>query len=625
MFLRGVALLRAGMPIAPQWAGIAREEVMELRDVDQFVREGKYDQALRAIDTVRSLDPHNPYTAAYEVRVRALLEEAARNPPEPTKTIPASAPRIQHEFPSVESQMRSIATAIPADRPRGTVSTNTAGDMERIAVLSRIADLLGSATGSLSRGEYDRALMALEQARVLDPGNTEIAVFEDRVRAAHHEAKVMHLVPEGAAGGSVDSVLSEIPAMLAAAREAATRGDFSEALRSVTTAGILEPANEEVARCEAEIRAVQEERRREEERRSTGTRAKREQADRAAREEIADADQERRHTSAIIARHVAAAQTLMNAGEYGHALVEIDHAFLLNPLDADVRRLQQEIGSAQERAARETDDASRTRAVLIASYLADAHRSRMRGKPGEALQAIGRILFLEPAHEEALGFERQLQAEIAAAAPLRKAPASLEVLGAGRLPDAQPGRDNGSRRYRTKTYLLAASLLATAVVVLLSLTQVLSHADGRNFIPEPSPVGTPADPGLIATESPSPADTAKNDAASAQGSNDRVATGSGRTAETVRGGAPQAGVIPGVLRLEQPDLPEVALGSNATELVTVKVLVDSTGRAMLAAIVVSTNTSFDQPVINAAMRSTYAPWQGGVVSKWITIPFTFTN
>ncbi len=84
-------------------------------------------------------------------------------------------------------------------------------------------------------------------------------------------------------------------------------------------------------------------------------------------------------------------------------------------------------------------------------------------------------------------------------------------------------------------------------------------------------------------------------------------------------------MIPGVLRLEQPDLPEVALGSNATELVTVKVLVDSTGRAMLAAIVVSTNTSFDQPVIDAAMRSTYAPWQGGVVSKWITIPFTFTN
>ncbi len=186
----------------------------------------------------------------------------------------------------------------------------------------------------------------------------------------------------------------------------------------------------------------------------------------------------------------------MNAGEYGHALVEIDHAFLLNPLDADVRRLQQEIGSAQERAARETDDVNRSRAVLIASYLADAHRSRMRGKPGEALQAIGRILFLEPAHEEALGFERQLQTEIAAAAPLRKAPANLEAPGAGRLPDAQPGRDNGSRRYRTKTYLLAASLLATAVVVLLSLTQVLSHADGRNFIPEPSPAGTPVDPGL---------------------------------------------------------------------------------------------------------------------------------
>lgn len=597
---------------------------MELRDVDQFVREGKYDQALSAIDAVRSLDPHNPYTAAYEVRVRALLEEAARNPPVRT-TIPDSEERTHSELPTVESQMRSIATTIPAAHPQGTVSTDAAGEMERIAVLSRIADLLGNATGSLSRGEYDRALAALEQARILDPGNTEIAVFEERVRSAHQEARAMHLIPADAVVSRTESTVSEIPAMLAAARQAAAHGDFSEALRSVTTAGILEPANEEVTRCEAEIREIQEQRRRKEDRQTTVDTKDREQADRAAREEIADADQERRLTSALIARHVAAARTLMEAGEYGHALVEIDHAFLVNPLDADVRRLQQEIGRAQERAARETGDVSRSRAVLIASYLADAHRFRLRGKPADALQAIGRILFLEPAHEEALGFERQLQAEIAAAAPLRKAPTSMAASGERRLPDALPGRDDGSRRYRTKAYLLAASLLATAVVVLLSLTQVLSHADGRNFIPEPSPAGAPVDPGLLASASSSPAETQKTHAASAQGSDDRESAGSDRSAETDRSGAPHAGVVPGVLRLEQPDLRAVALGSNAKELVTVKVLVDSTGRAVLAAIVVSTNTAFDQPVINAAMRSTYAPWQGGVVSKWITIPFTFTN
>ena len=93
------------MPIAPPWAGIAREVAMELRDVDQFVREGKYDQALRAIDAVRSLDPHNPYTAAYEVRVRALLEEAARNSPEATRTIPAPI------FPDSSSSRASRTTS----------------------------------------------------------------------------------------------------------------------------------------------------------------------------------------------------------------------------------------------------------------------------------------------------------------------------------------------------------------------------------------------------------------------------------------------------------------------------------------------------------------------------------
>jgi TonB family protein len=490
--------------------------------------------------------------------------------------------------------------------------------MERIVVLSRIADLLGSATGALSRGEYGVALDALEQARVLDPENGEIVVFEERLRSAHRDMIAAHLPVDSGAAAPAHS--SEVAGMLESAREAAARGDFREALRSVTTAAILEPGSPEVTRCEQEIRSIQESFRREDDNRKAEALRLREEAGRD-REEIADAEQERRHTAAQIARHVAAARDLLEAGEFGHALVEIDHAFLLNPLDVEVRTLQREIVDAQDRAAGAPDGEGRSQAALIAGHLADAVRLRARGKPDEALQAIGRVLLLEPSSESALSFERQLQAEIAATAPLKSPPVPAAHTADPRSASVRTPAADRPRRNRRATYLLAASFLATAVLVLVSLTQMLSRADNQNFIPEPSPAaGTPGG-------ASSPEDTGATDSTSQVReplATEAEASRTSGAAARADGQIPQE-VLPGVLHLEQPDLPEQAAGAEATERVTVRVLVDSTGRALLSAVVKSTNPALDQPVINAVMRSSYTPWSGQPVSRWITIPLTFTR
>jgi len=606
------------MVIARSGSGITCEVVMELRDVDQFVREGKFAQALEAIDRVRDCDPDNPYTAAYEVRVRALLEDASANTGGET-ILGAVLPAL----PSVESQLSAIASPIPAGSQNEAGLTNAAGEMERVAVLSRIADLLGSATGFLSKGEYDSALEALDQAQTLDPQNKEIAVFEDRVRAARRDALALHLEPgtDTVSGGGAP--VSEIPAMLAAAREAAAHGDFSEALRAVTTAGILEPGDPEVERCEAEIRTMQEALRQREQRRDTAEQdTRRDQGVQAASVRRSDADQERRHTEAVIARHIEQAQNLFNAGEYGHALVEIDHAFLLNPLDQRVRNLQKEISGAQSREARTPRDPGRVHAAMIAGYFAEAHRLRARGKPEEALQAIGKVLLLDPGNSDALARERILQMEIAVAAPLREAPV-LPVTKVRETALTRPTENPGKgqpRKMRRKAYLVAGSILAATVVSLMALIQVLSWADGHSVRPEP-PLP------MVSVDSLTNGDRAQTDPArTVPPSADRGQQTVTPAAESRPDTVSSAQMVPGVLRLERPVLPESSLGADAsTERVTVRVLVDSTGRPMLAAVVASTNPAFNQPVINAAMHSAYVPWSGGQVSRWITIPLTFTN
>jgi TonB family protein len=82
---------------------------------------------------------------------------------------------------------------------------------------------------------------------------------------------------------------------------------------------------------------------------------------------------------------------------------------------------------------------------------------------------------------------------------------------------------------------------------------------------------------------------------------------------------------PQILRLEHPQLSDIALKNGMEGEVTVQVQIDPQGNPLQARILKSTNDFFDQAVMDAVMQSKYSPgmMSTGPVTTWITIPFKF--
>ena len=82
---------------------------------------------------------------------------------------------------------------------------------------------------------------------------------------------------------------------------------------------------------------------------------------------------------------------------------------------------------------------------------------------------------------------------------------------------------------------------------------------------------------------------------------------------------------PQIIRLEKPQFPGFVWKTGIEGQVVVKVLIDPDGKPIDTQILKSTNSVFEQPVIDAVMRSQFSAAQmgQGPVTAWLTIPFKF--
>lgn len=76
----------------------------------------------------------------------------------------------------------------------------------------------------------------------------------------------------------------------------------------------------------------------------------------------------------------------------------------------------------------------------------------------------------------------------------------------------------------------------------------------------------------------------------------------------------------------QPEYPEIAKRAGITGKVFVKVLIDKEGKPKRAVIVKSDSELFNQPAIDAAMKSAFTPaiQNQHPISVWIVLPYRFT-
>ncbi|KAF0141322.1 MAG: periplasmic protein TonB [Stygiobacter sp.] len=84
--------------------------------------------------------------------------------------------------------------------------------------------------------------------------------------------------------------------------------------------------------------------------------------------------------------------------------------------------------------------------------------------------------------------------------------------------------------------------------------------------------------------------------------------------------------LPEMVEAATPDYPEEAKKNNITGKTFVKVLIDKEGNPKKAVVIKSQNELFNQPAVDAALKSKFTPaLQGGKpIAVWIVLPYRFT-
>jgi tetratricopeptide (TPR) repeat protein len=139
---------------------------MILKQADQLVREGKYEDALKVISRARASDPGNLYALAYEERVLALLNDHRRQVLNPGEA------RHDHLFPPADEQVVHRADT----RDRSEPQSHLPGEMQ-----ARVAMMVSRAHELRNRGEFDRALDEVSRAFLIDSSSPELIRLEHQL------------------------------------------------------------------------------------------------------------------------------------------------------------------------------------------------------------------------------------------------------------------------------------------------------------------------------------------------------------------------------------------------------------------------------------------------------------
>jgi hypothetical protein len=518
---------------------------MYLRLVDKLIKQGDYVAALDAVTKARQHDPQNRYAIAIEARVRTLIDQSEQakrlgKPFAPPETAPRKlrSPSTSPEgMPSVEGQINAIATSLPP--PPAPVRKDDRTESKNLAILSKIASLLGTANECLGNHEYDRALEVVSRAALLDPANADIRAIEDRIRSAQEQTRkreledlqtrvaaqrlhrehllrdeldrlqrdqedrrrteeaerqkaqkqkalqVIQRAREFLTGGQVQEAQCELaylsvlepdsPEVIALEREIAQRreeqhraelekyrlqleeqrqreqavrneigrsiheadalaaqGKFSEALRSVTRAYILDPTNNDLQACETRISSAQnawsEKVERERQEQEEALRRKLEEEERKRkddeREKARHAEQERQEErkqekAQQVLRHLRKAHECLAANQFKEAHEETAAAFLIDPFSEDVALLEKRIAEEQARASQQRtepppekpSEADGAIEAVIAKTLAEAKRLAVAQKFELALQEIALAVALDPDNDMTRRIETSIKSE----------------------------------------------------------------------------------------------------------------------------------------------------------------------------------------------------------------------
>jgi Flp pilus assembly protein TadD len=338
-----------------------------LEEADKHIKDGNIDAALEVIRRAQAQDRNNVYALAYVERIQALMS-ARKAKGGPGKGASQWAPA------AALKKAPTPPMADPARKPAD--SSADRADARGVAMRHAVDAFLARAREYSSAKNFDRALAELDRAKLLDPNSPGIDALEGEIvqARAEEEARELdlqqkrHRDEEERRRGLIDQELArvrrekeemrakeeqarrnaqtqKIQQYLKLAEEYFAAGAFEKASDQLTFVVVIDPLNAAAADIQRKIREIQERQRQDE----LELRRRKQEEEKQRAEAVRGA----------IRKNIEMASALTGEGNYAEALRLITRAYMLDPLNDEVRACEQGILEAQEESYRRAEEERR--------------------------------------------------------------------------------------------------------------------------------------------------------------------------------------------------------------------------------------------------------------------------
>jgi tetratricopeptide (TPR) repeat protein len=393
-----------------------------------YLGKGDFNRALDEVARAYLLDPANDKIHAAEDRIRKSQEETR---------LRLEQERLNKQQEDNQKRQDLLKAQVTRMQQEKEEKRRREEEARNQAQQQKISQYLNRAQEFLSNGRLDEALSELAFVVVVDPLNEEVLSLERKIRDAQEQEQAEQLEQyhrrEEEQRKKREAIITAIQKHIENAERLAGQQKWSEALRVITRAYVLDPVNDALQACEKRIQTAQEEALNiaEEQRRLSEETVRRQQEeelrqleqaerDRVMLGESAETEAKRRADKERVFLYLTKARGYMSDGRYEDALGEVALAFIINPFDDDVKRMEQEIITSQnKKKAQETARAEEDAAAMpadesgeqISKHLADASQFATEHEYSKALDEVAKAFLLDPLSEAVQKFEFQLQKE----------------------------------------------------------------------------------------------------------------------------------------------------------------------------------------------------------------------
>ncbi|MDD8017360.1 MAG: hypothetical protein PHP42_03195 [Bacteroidota bacterium] len=395
-----------------------------------YVERKEFNRAMDEISRACLLDPSNEEIHQLEERIRKMMEERKRTDEEDRVV------KLEEERLKREEVLKSKTELIQKEKEENLKREE---EERKFAQQEKVQQYIKRVNELYQTNKLEEALSELSFVVVIDPLNEEVLKLEQRILEMQERQQMaqMELYQKQIEERQKkrEAILATIQKHIGNAELLAKQLKFTEALRTITRATVLDPVNEDLQQSENRILALQERylQQEEERKKELQDQMRRQQEEELMRLEYADRERVLRGESQDsvakiragkekIAKYLSRAKQLLEEHHFEVALGELALAFIVNPFDEDIKKMEHEILTAREAYQQRTQhsmqkvlqeelsakndiDAQTTR------HLQEAERLRVQQQYNKAFNEVAKAFILDPLNVKIQQYEQDLQEE----------------------------------------------------------------------------------------------------------------------------------------------------------------------------------------------------------------------